>query len=196
MLVLSQQCGQSYHIHRPRTHYLCLVLPPTSLWLHSVRIKINAAVMINNNWWLWRVTADLTHAPTTGSRRDFHQTQEENGQLTYDVESSLVWLARTPRTYRKNPSPAVVCSVLIWSAVSWASALHTPPVCFRSTGTWLEYFPSRLSCFSEMLSTVWKISGSKEFSANLKTMPQVGKHPRQEWATKHQLFDSFEYFVS
>lgn len=78
----------------------------------------------------------------------------------------------------------------------WAPALPTTPKCFRSTGTWLEYFPSRLSCFSEMLSTVWKISKRKEFSANLKTMPQVGKHLRQEWVAKHQLLDSFEYFVS
>lgn len=77
-----------------------------------------------------------------------------------------------------------------WSAVAWA---HAPRV-FQTHWYMTQIFP--FSFVSETLSTVWKISRSKESSANSKTMPQVGKHLRQEWAAKHQLLDSFEYFVS
>lgn len=90
-IVLTSICF--YHLH----HFM-------SFSLGFTQIKISAAVMINNKWWVWNTTADLTYVPIIASRKDFHKTQETNQYLTYDVESSLMQLARTYWAYRLNSS--------------------------------------------------------------------------------------------
>lgn len=85
-----------------------------------------------------------------------------------------------------------LCSVLVLKFCHLSTNTARAPHVFQIHWYMTQIFPFLF--VSEMLSTVWKISKSKEFSANLKTMPQVGKHLRQEWAAKHQLLDSFEYF--
>lgn len=141
------------------------------------------------------MTADLTYVPTIESTRDFHEARETNQQLTSDVKSSLAWLVRTYWMYRLNSSSG---SGILGTGSEMLLPKHQSCTCLLCVSDPLvrDSNTSHLSYFSEMLSTVCKISRSKECSANLKTMPQVGKYLRREWAAKHLPLVSFECFAA
>lgn len=163
MLILSIWCYCLFHF--------------ASFCLCSTHIKISTAVMINNKRWARNTTADFTNVPTTERRIPWSIGSKS---ISLDVESGPVWFARIHWARRPNSSSGshmlgTGCEMLSpkYQHCTCLLRISDPLVCDLNTS-----LPPRLSPFWEMLSRVPKISKGKECSANLKTMPQVGKYLR------------------